>query len=177
MAALPKTADGAGPQRYLIALGSNLPHHRHGPPRAVLAAALEALRATGIVVEARSPVITTTPLGPSRRNYANAAACIACDFPPLALLDLLQATEAAFGRNRRCQRWSARVLDLDIVLWQGGPWRARRLTIPHRAYRQRAFVLIPAAQIAPDWRDPLTGRTIRHQLAHLTRRARGPRGA
>uniref|UniRef100_UPI0015771B8A 2-amino-4-hydroxy-6- hydroxymethyldihydropteridine diphosphokinase n=1 Tax=Sphingomonas bacterium TaxID=1895847 RepID=UPI0015771B8A len=75
----------------------------------------------------------------------------------------------AFGR-RRGRRWGARVLDLDIVLWSGGSWRSPGLTIPHPAFRDRRFVLDPMVALAPRWRDPVTGLTIRQLAAQLTRR-------
>lgn len=176
------TQTRGGSDRFLIALGSNIAHPRHGTPSRVLRAAFAALRADGHRVLATSPVIATVPLGPSRRMYANAAALIESALAPLELLDRLQAIEASFGRTRRSQRWSARTLDLDIVLWSRGVWRDRRLVIPHREYRKRAFVLIPAAAIAPDWRDPETALRVKHLLARLTRRpappkARAPQGA
>ena len=150
-------------QRYLIALGSNVRHHRFGPPEAVLGAALSALAAAELRVERVSRVISTAPLGPSRRRYANAAAIVATGLAPDALLCRLKTIERAFGR-RAGRRWAARVLDLDIVLWEGGAWSSPGLTVPHVAFRNRRFVLEPAAAIAPGWRDLLTGRTLR-QLA------------
>ncbi|MBU6395475.1 MAG: 2-amino-4-hydroxy-6-hydroxymethyldihydropteridine diphosphokinase [Sphingomonadales bacterium] len=154
---------------YLIALGSNQRHPHHGPPPRVLAAALAALTQAGILIEAVSPIIASAPVGPSRRHYANAAARIAAPLDPPALLALLQSIETGFGRVRRGQRWGARTLDLDVILWSGGPWRSRTLTIPHPLYRQRRFVLTPAAKVAPDWRDPRGTCTIRHHHARLTR--------
>ncbi len=147
--------------RYLIALGSNQRHHRHGPPEQVLRAALAALAAEAGAVLAAAPLIRSAPLGPSRRRYANGAALIESRLEPDELLDLLKAIEAEFGRRNTGQRWSARVLDLDIVLWSGGAWSSPGLTIPHREFRERGFVLKPAAAIAPDWRDPLTGLSLR----------------
>jgi 2-amino-4-hydroxy-6-hydroxymethyldihydropteridine diphosphokinase len=82
---------------------------------------------------------------------------------------MLQAIEHAFGRRRAGARWRARVLDLDIVMWSGGAWASEQLVIPHPEFRRREFVLTPASAIAPSWRDPLTGRTIRHLTARLTR--------
>ncbi len=149
---------------YLIALGSNRRHGRHGRPEAVLRAALAELGPL-----AASEVIATPPLGPSRRRFANAAALVATGLAPEAMLDHLQAIERSFGR-RRGRRWGERVLDLDIVLWSGGVWRSPRLTIPHRQFRSRAFVLGPATQIAPGWRDPATGGTLRQLAGRLTRR-------
>lgn len=155
--------------RYLIALGSNRRHHRHGRPAAVLAAALAALAEAGVVVERASPVLQTAPLGPSLRRYANGAALVRTALAPPDLLARLKGIERAFGRRRGGQRWGARVLDLDIVLWQGGTWATPTLAIPHRAFRERAFVLTPATRIAPGWRDPATGLTLRQLSARLTR--------
>jgi 2-amino-4-hydroxy-6-hydroxymethyldihydropteridine diphosphokinase len=88
------------------------------------------------------------------------------------MLERMQALEHKFGRRRsqrRGQPWRARVLDLDIVLWDGGAWHDAALTLPHPAFRARAFVLQPAARIAAGWRDPLSGLTIRQLAARLTR--------
>lgn len=159
-------------QRYLIALGSNRRHHRHGAPERVLAAALDALAEVGMQVEAAAPVIRSAPIGPSLRRYANGAALVATELAPVDLLAVLKGVERAFGRRRGGQRWASRVLDLDIVLWSGGPWSSPGLTIPHPAFRSRDFVLGPAAALAPGWRDPLTGLSLRQLKARLTRRAR-----
>ena len=154
---------------YLIALGSNQRHQRHGSPPQVLAAALAALaQEEGLTVEAVSPFITSAPVGPSRRRYANGAARITTPLAPPALLALLQTIETRFGRVRRGQRWGARTLDLDIVLWSGGVWHSKSLEIPHPRFRTRAFVLTPAVKVAPQWRDPLGTCTIRHLHARLT---------
>jgi len=162
-------------QRYLIALGSNVRHSHHGLPPAVLRAALSAIAGEGLTIEAASPIISSAPLGPSRRQYANSAARIATSLDPPGLLALLQQIEARFGRVRRGARWGARTLDLDVILWSGGHWRSRTLTIPHTAFHDRHFVLGPASKVAPDWRDPRTGCTIRHLHARLTRRSPAPR--
>ncbi len=153
-------------QRYVIALGSNVRHHRHGQPPAVLRTALAELTREGCHVERASRIISTAPLGPSPRRYANAAAVIAADLLPDALLRRLKGIEQRFGR-RTGRRWSSRVLDLDIVLWEGGAWCSPGLVVPHIAFRTRKFVLAPAAEIAPDWRDPLTGLTLRQLAGRL----------
>ncbi|MBC2668438.1 2-amino-4-hydroxy-6-hydroxymethyldihydropteridine diphosphokinase [Novosphingobium piscinae] len=154
--------------RYVIALGANRWHPRHGSPRRTLAAAVQALVRDGLTIEAVSPWLASVPLGPSRRTYANGAMRVASPLAPAALLARLQQVETAFGRRRRGQAWSARVLDLDIVLWSGGCWTDRHLVIPHRHFRDRAFVLTPARAVAADWRDPVTGLTLRHLHARLT---------
>jgi len=151
---------------YVIALGSNR-RGRHGGPADEVRAALAALG--GVV--AVSPLIETPPLGPSSRCFVNAAALIDSDETPRDLLARLKAIEADFGR-RPGQRWRERVIDLDIVLWSGGAWADDRLTIPHAAFRERAFVLDPLAALVPDWRDPLMGLTMRQLAARLTRRSR-----
>ena len=160
--------------RYLVALGSNLRHHRHGGPGQVLRAALTAMEREGLAVECASPIVRSVPLGPSRRRYANAATLVSTGKEPGELLASLKAIEARFGR-RRGQRWSARVLDLDIVLWSNGAYATKDLVIPHPQFRRRAFVLGPACAIAPAWRDPITGLTIRQLHTRLTRPRPAPR--
>jgi 2-amino-4-hydroxy-6-hydroxymethyldihydropteridine diphosphokinase len=161
-------------QRYLIALGSNQRHHRHGPPERVLIAAIKALREAGIKLKHLGPVIRSKPLGPSLRRYANSAAVVKTKLDPEELLAALKAIERAFGRRRAGQRWGSRVLDLDIVLWSSGAWASSGLTIPHPRFRERHFVLGPAASIAPAWRDPLTGLTLRQLAYRLTAAASNP---
>tara|TARA_B100000678_G_scaffold187775_1_gene157012 strand:+ start:673 stop:1257 length:585 start_codon:yes stop_codon:yes gene_type:complete len=157
-------------ETYLIALGSNRRHGELGRPREVVRAAMEELAALGTVTK-RSPVIESAPIGPAQRRFANAAAELESDLSPPDLLRELKRQECAFGRGRG-QAWGDRVLDLDIVLWSGGVWDEGALAIPHPHFRERDFVLGPASAISSTWRDPLTGLTIRHLQARLTR----PRG-
>ncbi|WP_336982163.1 2-amino-4-hydroxy-6-hydroxymethyldihydropteridine diphosphokinase [Altererythrobacter fulvus] len=157
-----------GKHHYLIALGSNRRHHRFGRPRDVVEAALIALVKEDIHVARVSPIVLTAPIGPSLRRYANAAALIQTDSGPHKLLRLFKKLERKFGRRTGGQRWTSRVIDLDIVLWSGGAYGAPDLTIPHRLFRERDFVLAPAVAIAPDWRDPITGLTVRQLRARLT---------
>jgi 2-amino-4-hydroxy-6-hydroxymethyldihydropteridine diphosphokinase len=155
---------------YAVALGSNRRHGRHGAPARVIAAAAAALDGGGVRVIALSRIRSTAALGPAGRGFANAVALLETGLQPWELLPRLQETEQAFGR-RGGRRWGARVLDLDIILWSGGAWEGAGLVIPHAAFRDRGFVLDPLAEIAPRWRDPLIGITIR-QLRH---RLRAPR--
>lgn len=149
---------------YILALGSNR-RGRHGGPRDEVQAALAAIGC----VRAVSRIHETPPLGPSIRRFANAVARIETAETPEALLRRLKQIERAFGR-RRGQRWGARVIDLDIVLWSGGCWASPALTVPHPRYRERRFVLAPLAEIAPRWRDPVTGRTTLPLLHAVDRR-------
>jgi len=153
---------------YAIGLGSNRRHARHGDPRQVLLAALAALESDDIEPMDVSPIIASDPIGPSRRRYANAVALIASPLSPPEMLERLHAIEATFGR-RTGQRWGARTLDLDILLWSGGIWSDPELTIPHPAMEHRAFVLGPLRAIAPSWRHPLCARTVRQLAARLIR--------
>jgi 2-amino-4-hydroxy-6-hydroxymethyldihydropteridine diphosphokinase len=141
----------------------------------VLAAALGQLEREGVAVVAAAPVVRTDPLGPSLRRYANSAALIETALEPGALLALAKRIERQFGRRQGGQRWTSRVLDLDLVLWSGGCFAAPGLVIPHPLFRTRAFVLAPAVRIAPLWRDPVTGLSIRHLHARLTRPVAGHR--
>ena len=162
------------PTSYALALGSNR-RGRHGSPAAELRAAIGALAPLGRV-RAVAPVFDTAPLGPSSRRFANSAVLLDTTLDPPALLAALKAIERDFGR-RRGRRWGARVIDLDIILWSGGRVRRPDLVIPHPAFRARRFVLDPLAQIAPLWRDPQSGRTIRQLAARarmVDRRAKRP---
>ncbi len=160
-AAMPTTS-------YAIALGSNRRHGRHGSPMGVVRAGVEALGELG-QIDAVSHIRSTQALGPAGRGFANAVALISTDLAPDALLPALKQIEQAFGR-RGGRRWGLRVLDLDIVLWSEGFWGGPGPIIPHREMHRRHFVLEPLAEIAPDWRDPVSGLDIRH-LLHRLRKA------
>jgi 2-amino-4-hydroxy-6-hydroxymethyldihydropteridine diphosphokinase len=148
---------------YAIALGSNR-RGRHGTPAAAVRAAARALE-----VQHLSSIHSTPALGPAGRGFANAAAILETDLEPSELLARLKALERAFGR-RGGRRWGPRVLDLDIILSSAGPYADGALVIPHPAFRDRLFVLEPLAEVAPGWRDPITGATVRQLLHRLRRR-------
>jgi 2-amino-4-hydroxy-6-hydroxymethyldihydropteridine diphosphokinase len=153
---------------YAIGIGSNRSLARGLGPRAIVEAAFEALNDAPLHLLDQSPVIASRPIGPSLRTYANAAAIIATQLEPLAMLDALQAIERHFHR-RRYRRWGPRTLDLDLLLWSGGIVAHKRLAVPHPAFATRAFVLEPLRAIAPGWRDPAIGLTVTQlatRLAH-----------
>ncbi|WBH17029.1 2-amino-4-hydroxy-6-hydroxymethyldihydropteridine diphosphokinase [Sphingomonas radiodurans] len=154
---------------YVVAVGSNR-WGRHGRPEAEVTGALAAI--PGDVLAA--PIITSAPLGPSTRRFANTVALVQTDVDPETMLHRLKRIECSLGR-RDGLRWGARVIDLDIVLWTGGAYSVPGLEIPHPAFRGRDFVLAPLCVIAPDWRDPLTGLTMRQLRARLTSRRPLPR--
>ncbi|MEM6585630.1 MAG: 2-amino-4-hydroxy-6-hydroxymethyldihydropteridine diphosphokinase [Pseudomonadota bacterium] len=157
---------------YILALGSNMRVPGVGAPRAVLSAAVTELECEGLRILAVSPTLDSAAVGPSLRRYANSAVMVESEHGPPEVLALLQTIERRFGRTRaqrRGQRWRARALDLDIVLWSGGALVFRDLRIPHREMRKRDFVLGPAAAIARGWRDPETGFTLGQLHARLKR--------
>jgi 2-amino-4-hydroxy-6-hydroxymethyldihydropteridine diphosphokinase len=119
----------------------------------------------------RSRIITSRPIGPGTRDYANAVVMIESKHAPDALLKKIKQIERAAGR-RPGRRWGDRPLDLDIIAWSGGMWASPGLTIPHVELRKRRFVLAPLCQIAPDWRDPVTHLTARQLLARLDQKRR-----
>ena len=149
---------------YAIGLGSNRPHGRHGAPQHVLVAAIDALASAGCAIVHVAPTVASRPLVPAGRRFANGAAIMRTPLEPLALLTLLKSIERQFGR-RRGRRWGPRVLDLDILLWDGGRVRTRRLVVPHPGLPHRRFVLEPLATIAGDWRVPPGALRVRHLAA------------
>ena len=156
---------------YALALGSNRPLSARLTPARLLVEAVNMMAGLGEVT-ATAPVIQTPPLGPSLRVFANGALLLKSSLPPEALLTQLQAIERRLGR-KRFQRWGARTMDIDIILWSGGRWDGRSLHIPHPAFRERDFVLTPLCAIAPRWRDPISGLSIRHLRARLRKAISG----
>ena len=159
--------------RYLIGIGSNVRHQRFGCPKRMIAVAILCLDDREVEVHAASRIVASPPMGPSRRRYANTVVEVLTRMEPDRLLAHLQRLEGRLGRRRRGQPWSARVIDLDIVLWSGGAWVSPGLVVPHVDFRTRDFVLGPAAAVAPLWRDPVSGLTLRQLAARLERHRRG----
>ena len=138
-----------------IALGSNL-----GDSEKTLRGAVEAIENhTQIKLIACSSWYRTKPVGPPQPDYLNGCITIATDLPPQGLLTFLLAVEQQFGRERNL-RWGARTLDLDLILYGDSIVETPSLQIPHPRMHQRAFVLVPLAQIAGDWLHPVSNVTI-----------------
>lgn len=146
--------------RCAIALGSNL-----GDSLQILQQALQALhRPPGLTLLAQSQIYQTIPVGPPQPDYLNACALVTTDLPPETLMNTLLGIEASFGRVRR-ERWGPRHLDLDLLLYDQLILTSPTLRVPHPRMSQRAFVLVPLAEIAPDWIDPISGKTIQNLCA------------
>lgn len=142
-----------------IALGSNL-----GDSRAILESALETLAATpDIILQARSSWYQTKAVGPAQPDYINGCALLQTHTTPQKLLETLLAIETQFGRVRK-ERWGARSLDLDLLLYDDLILDTPTLQIPHPRMTQRAFVLVPLVEIAPNWIEPVSQKAIAELL-------------
>lgn len=173
-------------QQFLVALGGNLPSEV-GKPADTLRAALDQLVQSGVTVEAVSRFYRTPcfPVG-AGPDYVNAAAVLRYAGGPEAMLQVLHEVEAYFGREREV-RWGRRTLDLDLLAagdavlpdaqtyaaWCGLPpdqqtTRAPdELILPHPRMQDRAFVLVPLADVAPDWHHPVLNKTVSQMIAAL----------
>ncbi|MEZ3501312.1 2-amino-4-hydroxy-6-hydroxymethyldihydropteridine diphosphokinase [Pantoea sp. KPR_PJ] len=149
--------------RVSLALGSNLADPLHQVDAALQA--LDALPDTTRV--ATSSFYRTPPYGPPNQpDYLNAAVILETALTPEALLDHTQRIEQEHGRVRKAERWGARTLDIDIMLFGQLRLNTPRLIVPHYDMHNRAFMLVPLLEIAPDATLP-EGRPLRELLTLL----------
>ena len=137
-----------------IALGSNL-----GDSLQILELAIQRLDQIVGIVQVRSQWYQTKAVGPPQPDYLNGCVILQTLLNPHHLLEKMLAIEQEFGRERR-ERWGARTLDLDLLLFNDLILDSPTLQIPHPHLVERAFVLVPLAEIAADWIEPVSGRTI-----------------
>ena len=157
----------------LVALGANLATARHGTPAQGLDAALVELAGCGVRTVARSRWYRSAPMPPASGPwFVNGVIRVETTLDPVPLLERLLAVEAGFGR-RRSTPGASRPLDLDIldydgrVVRHGGDRNEPTLILPHPRLAERAFVLAPLIEVAPDWRHPVTGATAASLLAAI----------
>lgn len=149
----------------VVALGANLPSNA-GPPRATLDAAFRSLAQEGGDIVARSRVYRSPPVPRSDQpDYLNAVVSIRTRLDPVSLLAVLNHIEAQFGR-RRGEPNAARPLDLDLIAYNDIVQNTPPI-LPHPRMHERAFVLLPMAEIAPSWRHPRLGLAIKRLIEAL----------
>ena len=146
-----------------VALGSNLDDPREQVERGI--AALAGLPDTRLVL--RSSLYRTRPFGPVEQpDFVNAAAGLLTRLEPAEFLAGLKALETQLGRERPVVRWGPRRIDLDLLVHSGARIAERDLAVPHPGIPERAFVLVPLAEFAPDLVVPGRGR-VRDLLARV----------
>jgi 2-amino-4-hydroxy-6-hydroxymethyldihydropteridine diphosphokinase len=147
--------------RVAVALGSNL-GDREGYLRAAIAALHPSIHNIRV-----SSFHETAPVGVGPQPaFLNGAAVGDTSLSARALLDTLLGIEGQLGRERPFPG-APRTLDLDLILYDEAVLDSPELTVPHPRFRKRRFVLEPLAELAPDWRDPVTGRTVEELLRAL----------
>ncbi len=173
-------------RQFLIALGGNIPTSK-GLPSETLRDSLKMLSENDVGIDAVSRFFQTPCFPPGAGpDYVNAAAAVRFRGGAVALLHLLHEIEAAFGRER-VERWGRRTLDLDLIAagdavmpdvetfraWRDLPPDQQterapdQLILPHPRMQDRAFVLVPVADVAPGWRHPVLNLTAEQMLSAL----------
>ncbi|RYG91631.1 2-amino-4-hydroxy-6-hydroxymethyldihydropteridine diphosphokinase [Loktanella sp. IMCC34160] len=173
-------------QFSLIALGGNVTSNEITPEKRLLLAMDRIAETVGDITD--QSAIYRTPCFPAGAgpDYANAVIRVRTDLEPADILTRLHEIEAAFGRER-VQRWGERTLDLDLLAvgdavlpdratwdhWAGLPLDDQKvaapdqLILPHPRIQDRAFVLVPLCDVAPDWTHPVLGKTAADMCAAL----------
>ncbi|MEZ5788580.1 MAG: 2-amino-4-hydroxy-6-hydroxymethyldihydropteridine diphosphokinase [Xanthobacteraceae bacterium] len=150
----------------VLSLGGN-----SGPVRATLDRAVDLLcGGNDLRLIARSCDYRTPPWGGvDQPDFINLCLIVDTALPPRALLQRVQAVEAALGRDRQAEtRWGPRPIDIDIIAYDDLVLAEPDLTLPHPHWQERAFVLVPLAEIAPQY--AISGMTVRDALTRLDRR-------
>lgn len=161
--------DKAGGRTIFIGAGANVAHPNYGSPRETLVAALLELGRRDVEVLRHSSWYRTAPVPVSDQPwYVNIVAEVATKLSADDLLQNLHAIEDLFGRVRTVPN-APRLIDLDLLDYRGeiAPPTAGKATLPHPRMADRAFVLRPLFDLAPDWQHPISGLPIKDLLAAL----------
>lgn len=146
--------------RVYIGLGANLGDRLNN----IVSALICLNRCAGLKLLSVSSIYETEPVGcPNQADYLNGAACFKTELQPMQVLACCQQVETAGGRIRK-ERWQARTIDLDVLLYEQEIIHSGDLTIPHPLLTKRRFVLTPLAEIAPNMMVPGSNQTIRELL-------------
>ena len=151
------------PHQVYIAIGSNLGDRKENYLEAL--ARIAKLPKTRIIKE--SSVYESEPLGDSKEWYVNGVIEIETEFRPEMLLKKLKNIERAMGRKKVRKRWGARIMDLDILLYDTAVVNKKNLKIPHPEMHARKFVLAPLSEVAPQVIHPVLQATISELLVTL----------
>jgi 2-amino-4-hydroxy-6-hydroxymethyldihydropteridine diphosphokinase len=148
------------PHQVYIGIGSNLGNKRENYLEAL--DRIAKLPKTRILKE--SSVYESEPHGDSKEWFINGVIQIETDFKPEALLDKFKNIERAMGRKKVRKKWGARIIDLDILLYDSLIMSKKTLKIPHAEMQNRKFVLVPLSELAPQIVHPVLGATISELL-------------
>lgn len=157
----------------IIGIGANLPHPTYGLPRRTCGAALAALADKEIMIARRSKWYASEPLVrgggttlPEQPWYVNAAVIVETEIEPTELLRVLLRVEEQFGRMRSVAD-APRTLDLDVLAFDDQIIDLKHLEVPHPRLHERAFALLPIADLVPGWRHPQTGASVEDMITDL----------
>jgi len=152
----------------LIGIGSNLPSSRWGAPLATCEAALISLSHQGVDVGRRSRWYRSAPWPPSEQPwFVNGVAEVHTLLEPGELLEVMKGIEAQFGREKSVPN-ASRCIDLDLLIFHekvSDPGDA--ILLPHPRMHERGFVLLPMAELIPNWRHPISGQTVKALIRAL----------
>ena len=152
----------------IIGIGSNLISDRYRSRREACEASIKLLEKHNIQIIRQSSWYESLPIPPSSQsNFINGVIIVKTELNSFNLLKLLMKIEQKMGR-RRAERFAARIIDLDLIAFDDQIIRSKNLTLPHPRLTQRAFVIKPIAEIAPEWRHPITGTQVVRMLETLS---------
>jgi 2-amino-4-hydroxy-6-hydroxymethyldihydropteridine diphosphokinase len=149
-----------------IGLGANLSGIK-GEPEQMITGAIKAISDARIRVVQRSRIWLTSPVPVSDQPwYRNAVIAVETDLEPEELLERLQLIENEFGRTRNVRN-EPRVIDLDLLAYDDFVMETESLVLPHLRMHERAFVLLPLQEIAPDWAHPVLKQSLSELISEL----------